>query len=351
MARSSAPDVQTAAWLDFPRHGATLKIRHDIDVPKPKEGEVLVKLEVSGICHSDVHSIYGDTPMETDIAGHEGVGTVIELGPGVAESMRYSRVGVKWQYSTCGKCEICAVDSTACPRQNNAGRNVRGTFAQYIAAPAKDVTMVPGGLKSELVAPLLCAGLTMYSAIAKANLKPGDWLVLPGAGGGLGHLGVQIASKKDYKVIAIDTGDSKRNLCIKLGAAKFLDFREDDVEAEIGKLTSGYGVHAVVVSAGSEGAYQQGFKLLRNLGTLVCVGLPRMDFGLPITPFAMVVRGLRAVGSSCGTPQEMTELLEMAKLGHVVAQVSEFDLSDINEIIGKLARFEIEGRVVVRIPQ
>lgn len=341
---------QVAAWLNKPEHGAVLQIRQDIDIPTPNEGEVLVKLECSGICHSDVHSIYNETPMQTDIAGHEGVGYVVECGPQVADEFLNARVGVKWQYRTCGKCEICTVDSTACPFQDNAGRNVRGTFAQYICAPVRDITMLPKDLSSEILAPLLCAGLTMYSAVAKARLRPGDWLVLPGAGGGLGHLGVQIASSRGYKVIAIDSGKEKRKLCLDLGAALFIDFREEDVEAKVRQVTEGYGAHAVIVGVGSDSAYQQGFAILRNLGTLVCVGIPGASCRLPITPFEMIVRGLKVVGSSCGTPAEMHELLDMAVAGKVVPQVTVYDLEDINTVVEKLARFEIGGRVVLRIP-
>lgn len=180
--------TQVAAWLEKPCPGARLQIRDDISIPTPGDGEVLIKLECTGFCHSDVHSIYGETPMDTDIAGHEGVGRVIQAGSSVPQDLLNTRVGVKWLYSTCGACEICEVNPTACPNQHNSGRDRRGTFQQYIVAPAKDVTKIPDGLKSEIAAPLLCAGLTMYSAIGKANLRSGDWLVIPGAGGGLGHL-------------------------------------------------------------------------------------------------------------------------------------------------------------------
>lgn len=187
---SSGGATQIAAWLAKPGHGARLKIRDDIEIPVPGEGELLVKLEYTGFCHSDVHSIYGETPMETDIAGHEGIGQVIQLGSNVSEEWLNTRVGIKWQYSTCGKCEICQVNPTACPNQHNSGRDRRGTFQQYIVAPAKETTKIPHGLKSEIAAPLLCAGLTMYSAVLKTRLKAGEWLLLPGAGGGLGHLSV-----------------------------------------------------------------------------------------------------------------------------------------------------------------
>ncbi|KAH0831547.1 Alcohol dehydrogenase 1 [Fonsecaea pedrosoi] len=366
------PTTQIAAWLEKPQPGARLQLRNDIEVPSPKEGEVLVKLEYTGFCHSDVHSIYGETPMSTDIAGHEGVGHVVALGPSVPGELMNARLGVKsvtfhpfctwrWLYSTCDTCEICAINPTACPNQINAGRNTRGTFQrklrptlnpedvptnfwkEYIVTPVKHATRIPSGLKSEIAAPLLCAGLTMYSAVAKARLRPGDWVLIPGAGGGLGHIGVQIAAKRGYKVIAIDAGESKRELCTKLGATVFLDFRTDSIEEEVKRLTNGYGAHAAIVPVGSDAAYDQALKLLRNLGTLVCIGLPKSGLGLPISPFMMCVR--------IGTAQEMDELLEMAVKGEVKPEISVLEFGQINDIMGKLERFEIEGRVVLRLPE
>ncbi|KAL7916992.1 chaperonin 10-like protein [Trichoderma austrokoningii] len=200
-------NTQTAAWLDHPHHGATLTLRNDIPIPKPSEGEVLVKLECSGFCHSDVHSIYGETPMETNIAGHEGVGRVVKLGKGVPSDVKGKLVGVKWLYSACGECEICQVRYVHCPHQNNSGRNVPGTFQQYVVSPLKYTTIVPDGLEPDIVAPLLCAGVTVYAGVAQASkfkfIKKGDSIVILGAGGGLGHLAVQVASVSGYRVIAV----------------------------------------------------------------------------------------------------------------------------------------------------
>ncbi|ETI25800.1 hypothetical protein G647_02574 [Cladophialophora carrionii CBS 160.54] len=348
---SSIPTTQTAAWLEKPQPGARFQIRNDIEVPTPGEGDVLVKLEYTGFCHSDVHSAYGETPMSTDIAGHEGVGHVVKLGQNAPGELLNAKVGIRWQYSTCGSCEICDVNPTACPNQVNSGRNTRGTFQQYIITPAKHVTRIPTDLKAEIAAPLLCAGLTLYSAIAKARLRPGDWLVIPGAGGGLGHIGVQIAAKRGYKVIAIDSGEAKRELCLKLGATAFLDFKKDAVEDEVKRLTNGFGAHATIVTAGIDAAYEQAFKLIRNYGTLVCIGLPRSGAPLPISPFWMCVRSLTVVGSSVGTDAEMQELLQMAVKGEVVPQIAVYPFEEINTVMEKLVRFEIEGRVVLRIPQ
>ncbi|KAK4077845.1 uncharacterized protein Triagg1_3539 [Trichoderma aggressivum f. europaeum] len=232
-------NTQTAAWLDHPHHGATLTLRNDILIPEPSEGEVLVKLECSGFCHSDVHSIYGETPMETNIAGHEGVGRV-----------------VKQQFW-------------------------ERTFQQYVVSPLKYTTIVPEGLEPEIVAPLLCAGITVYAGVTQASkfITQGDSIVILGAGGGLGHLAVQVASVSGYRVIAVDSGD-KADVCMTSGAAEFVDFLKQDVEQTVKGLTGGIGAHAVMVTAGSEKAYESVPKLLKNLGVLAYLREPRKLMGV-----------------------------------------------------------------------
>ncbi|KAL4818931.1 hypothetical protein BDW67DRAFT_173828 [Aspergillus spinulosporus] len=350
----ATPQFQIAAVL--PSTGASLtsrlEIRHDRPVPSPAAGELLVKLEFSGVCHSDVHSVRGETPMLTDVAGHEGVGRVVKVGEGVDEGAWMGRrVGIRWLYSSCLECEICERNNTACPNQKNAGANVPGTFQQYIVSPAVHVTKIPPQLSPDEAAPLLCAGIAMYSSIMKTKTRPGDWIVLPGAGGGLGHMGVQIAVKKGLRVIAIDSGEKKQKLCLSLGATAFLDYKTDDVESAVKQLTSGLGAHAVICTANGEAAYEQSMRLLRRLGVLVCVGIPNVPFRLPATPFDMIVKGLTIVGNSAGTAKEMEELMEMAVSGEVKAHIECFEFDQIDDVIQRLGRSEIEGRAVMRIPE
>ncbi|KAL5047266.1 hypothetical protein BDW71DRAFT_214164 [Aspergillus fruticulosus] len=348
------PQFQTAAVL--PSAGATLtsrlEIRHDRPIPSLAASELLVKLEFSGVCHSDVHSVRGETPMLTDVAGHEGVGKVVKVGEGVDEDAWIGkRVGIRWLYSSCLECEICERNNTACPNQKNAGANVPGTFQQYIVSPAVHVTKIPPQLSPDEAAPLLCAGIAMYSSIMKTKTRPGDWIVLPGAGGGLGHMGIQIAVKKGLRAIAIDSGEKKQKLCLSLGATAFLDYKTDDVESAVKQLTSGLGAHAVICTANGEAAYEQGMRLLRPLGVLVCVGIPNIPFRLPATPFDMIVKGLTIVGNSAGTAKEMEELMEMAVAGDVKAHIECFEFDQIDEVVQRLGRSEIEGRAVMRIPE
>ncbi|BDD56070.1 hypothetical protein MAP00_001548 [Monascus purpureus] len=352
MSMTTIPQTQIAAVI--PPTGTTaegtVQISKTHPIPVPGEGEILVKLEFSGVCHSDVHSVRGDTPMLTDVAGHEGVGKVVSVGSGVGMDWIGRRVGIRWLYSSCLNCEICARNNTSCPYQKNAGANVPGTFQQYIVSPAIHVTQIPSELAPDQAAPLLCAGIAMYSSIMKTKTQPGDWLVIPGAGGGLGHMGVQIAVKKGLKVIAIDSGEKKKQLCLSLGAASFLDYKTDDVEKEVKSLTSGLGAHAVICLANSEAGYAQSMRMLRSLGVLVCTGIPNVPFRLPATPFDMIVKGLTIVGNSAGTAKEMDELMEMAVAGDVKAHIEVFDFDQINDVLQRLGRSEIDGRAVMRIP-
>ena len=340
-------DTQIGAWIENPGPNARIRIRNDIPVPSPGPDEVLIKIVCSGVCHSDVHNMLGYTPMGTDIGGHEGVGRVIKLGSGVSKSLLNKRVGVKWLHTYCNKCEICAVDITSCPNQRNSGRDVPGTFQQYTLSPVEGLTMIPEALEDEVAAPLLCAGLSMYGAISRAGIKSGEWLVLTGAGGGLGHLGVQIAREKGLKAIAIDTGQRKRELCMRLGAKAFLDYESEDIESRVKELTNGYGAHAVICTSGPA-AYAQSIKMLRNCGTLVCVGL--VTENLPISPFVMLNRGLKIVGSAVGTPKHLEELLELAVQGKVQPLVEVKKLDELGEVLKRLAAFGVEGRIVVKVP-
>jgi propanol-preferring alcohol dehydrogenase len=229
---------------------------------------------------------------------------------------------------------------------------VKGVLQQYAVADAKYLTVVPEGVSSEVAAPLLCAGLSMAGSVGRLapDLQKGDWLVLPGAGGGLGHLGLQIASRvKGLRVIAVDTGDERKELCLKLGAEAFVDFATQDVEAEVKNLTDGEGAHGIIVVPGSEAAYTLAPKLVRNRGVIVCVGLPKAGFNIPITPLECANRGLVIKGSSTGNEREMEELFQWAKEGKVLPIVETRGWEESGEVLHMLRRDEVKGRIVVKI--
>lgn len=244
---------------------------------------------------SEVRAINGWGPYNP-IVGHEGVGTVVKTGPSVPDSMLGQRVGIKWLYSACGVCEACARGfPNNCPKQLNTGKHVPGTLQQYAVADARYASRIPDAVSGEVAAPLLCAGLTMSGALSRlGGVREGDFVVVLGAGGGLGHLGVQAASRlRGLRVIAVDAGRAKRELSLRCGAERFVDFETEDVEAVVREVT-GEGASAALVVSGAEEAFALAPKLVRNMGTIATIGLPRNDFTLPISASLCSARGMCA---------------------------------------------------------
>ncbi|GLA44957.1 hypothetical protein AnigIFM63604_000246 [Aspergillus niger] len=336
MSPTSIPTHQTAACIDNPSPGATLTIRHDIPVPTPGAGEVLVKLEYTGFCHSDLHNINGELVMTTNVPGHEGVGRVVKVGPNTPAEMMGRRMAVQKLHEV---------------------SDMQGAVYELMFLGHFNVRPLPfhpteEDLNPEAVAPLLCAGLTMYGALSKVEklYEKGDWVVIMGAGGGLGHLGLQIGKEMGYKMIAVDS-PSKKDICLASGASAVFDFKDDNLITNIQSLTDGVGAHASLIVVGSEKAYEQGVALLRPLGTLVCVGFPRPDFHVPVAPQHCVDSGLRIIGSAVGTETEMQALLEMARAGKVSTHYEVFDLEEINDVVERMRRYAVSGRAVLRIPE
>ncbi|KAF2123133.1 hypothetical protein BDV96DRAFT_481886 [Lophiotrema nucula] len=344
---------QTVAWIESPGANGKLIIRKDVEIEKPGDREILVKLECSGICHSDCRNVEG-MGAYTDIPGHEGVGTVVALGSNASESLMGKRVGIKWLWSACNECSACKQGKiNNCAKQKNTGRSVRGTLQQYVVAHADFVSLIPEGVSSEVAAPLLCAGLSLAGAVSKCEpeVQKGEWVAITGAGGGLGHIGVQIAAKtKGFKVIAIDGGEDKKKLCKEMGATEFVDYTKDDVVKTVLGLTDGEGANAVICVAGTEKAYEQAINLVRNNGVFVCVGLPPDSYMFPMSPIQIANRGLVIKGSSTGTSAQMDELLQHALEGKITPKIEVYPFEDSPKIIEELQRYEVTGRKVVKAP-
>lgn len=263
-----------------------------------------------GGSHSEVRAVQNWAPYNP-IIGHEGIGTIIKthlsLPPSSSLASVGEKVGVKWLYSACGECSVCKRGwYHHCALQRNTSRHVPGTLQQFVVADARFLTRIPPGLKEEVAAPLLCAGLTMVGALEKLDTsiflrdvqhkeEGGFWVVISGSGGGLGHIGVQIASRiKGYRVIAIDSGEEKRRLSLECGAEAFIDFKttpEKDIAARVRELTGGEGAHATIVVPGTKEAFEMAPYVVRNMGVIVCVGLPRNEVELPISATMCAARG------------------------------------------------------------
>ena len=319
----------------------------ELPVPEPGLGQILVKTEACGVCHTDLHAAEGDWPLKPGLPftpGHEGIGIVTKLGSGVTAVKLGDRVGVPWLYSACGHCEYClAAHETVCPDAQFGGYTKNGGFAEYIIADPNYVAHIPAGLSAQEAAPLICAGITSYKGIKETNAKPGNWVVISGIGG-LGHLGVQYAKAMGLHVCAVDIDDKKLAHATRLGADAVVNAKHGDAVAQVVKVTNG-GAHGVLITAPSLPAFKQGVGMTRKFGTCVLVGLPPGEFPTPL--FDVVANCITIRGSFVGTRLDMAEALAFAVDGKVKADIELQPLSAINDIFARLKHGEVPSRVVL----
>lgn len=325
--------------------GKPLEFR-EVEVPTPGAGQVLVKIAASGVCHTDLHAAQGDWPVKPNppfIPGHEGVGHVVAVGAGVTHVKEGDRVGVPWLYSTCGHCEHCLGGwETLCESQQNTGYSVNGGFAEYTLADAGYVGRLPDNVGFVEIAPILCAGVTVYKGLKMTDTRPGNWVVISGIGG-LGHMAVQYARAMGLNVAAVDVDDKKLDLARRLGAEVTVNAREQDPAACLKQQIGG--AHGALVTAVSPKAFEQAIGMTRRGGTIALNGLPPGDF--PLSIFDMVLNGTTVRGSIVGTRLDLQEALDFAGEGKVKATVSAEPLENINDIFARMHEGGIEGRVVI----
>jgi len=327
--------------------GQPLQIR-ELPVPSPGPGQVLVKIIATGVCHTDLHAADGDWPVKPTppfIPGHEGAGVVVKLGPGVTHLKEGDRVGIAWLHSACGHCEFCFSGwETLCPAQQNSGYSVNGSFAEYALANADFVGRIPTELPFIDAGPILCAGVTTYKALKETEARPGEWVVISGAGG-LGHIAIQYAKAMGLRVAAVDVGKEKLDLARKLGAEVTADAASEDPTRKIQEGTGG--AHGVVVTAVSPIAFKQAVGMLRRRGTCVLVGLPPGEF--PVSIFDVVLNRYTIRGSIVGTRKDLEEALAFAAQGKVKATIEQLPLESINDVFARLRQGKVNGRVVLNI--
>jgi propanol-preferring alcohol dehydrogenase len=338
--------MQAAVVVQF---GKPLVLK-ELDVPTPGPGEILVKTEACGVCHTDLHAENGDWPLKPAlpfIPGHEGIGIVTALGVGVKAVKEGDRVGVPWLFSACGHCEYClAAQEPVCADAQFGGYTRNGGFAEYIVADPNYVAHIPKLLKARDAAPLICAGLTSYKGIKETQARPGEWLVVSGIGG-LGHLGVQYGKAMGLHVCAVDIEDGKLEHAKHLGADATINARHGDPAAAVKKATDG-GAHGVLITAPSLVAFKQGIGMTRKHGTCVLVGIPPGEFPTPL--FEVVANCITIRGSFVGTRGDMAEALAFAADGKVKADIELQPLRAINGVFERLAHGDVPSRVVLEFP-
>ena len=275
-------------------------------VPTPAQGQVVVRIEASGLCHTDIHAAHGDWPVKPQppfVPGHEGVGIVTAVGRDVTRLTEGDRVALPWLGWACGECESCLSGwETLCEQQQNTGYSIDGGFADYAVADARFAARVPAEVDSFDAAPLTCAGVTTYKAVKVSRARSSDLVAVFGVGG-LGHLAIQYARLAGAAVVAVDITPEKLAMARSLGADHTVDATREDPAAAIRRLG---GADAAIALAVSPQSFEQAYGSLRRGGRLVCVALPAAGtMSVPI--FDTVLNGTSVIGSIVGTRRDLAE--------------------------------------------
>ncbi|RAO67605.1 uncharacterized protein BHQ10_003617 [Talaromyces amestolkiae] len=327
-----------------------------IELPLPELGpaDVLIKRSVTGLCGTDFALASGALGETRRILGHEGIGRIVKLGSLLDESQAKigQRVGVSWVRDVCGSCAFCLHDGgeAHCVKQIHSGRKVDGTLAGFTVVPSTYIIKLPEGPSDQILAPIMCAGVTAYKALKICNATPGSWVVLVGAGGGVGSLGIQYAREMGYRVIAVDAGSNRKEFCLSLGANAYVDIeQEGDVPAVVRKLTDKQGARAAIVCAGSSSAYQDALQMVAPFGTLVCVGITPVSQQIQFHPLTLIDNGIRIVGSMVGTRGDVLEAVEFVRRGQVFPSVQMVSLAEVTDVAKLQALNKINAKLVVSL--
>lgn len=358
------PASQKAAVTTIDGSKVTTVIK-EVPVPQLKTGEILVKISWSGLCHNDIGPMRNYWPgsprtvlfgqAALNISGHEGVGNVVAIADDVAREDLWNigdRVGIKWVASVCRNCEFCTNgrDEVNCQKPLYSGFTTPGTFQQYVATDARFALRLPDGVSDEEAAPLLCSGLTIYTATKRSKVQSGQWIVYLGGGGGAGHLGIQYAKAMGMQIIAIDVGPEKGDFCRSLGADVYIDTSVcNDIALEVKKAT-GYGAHGVVVAAPAEEAYGLALTLLRPTGTMVVVAFVKdRSYKAGFEPIVLASAQYNIVGSTTGSRAEAREMFEFTQKGLVHPVIEKGSLKDVEKYIDMMLEKKILGKVVLNV--
>jgi len=325
----------------------------EIDVAKPGPDEVLINIKFSGVCHTDLHAVNGDWPLATKlplVGGHEGAGVVVARGELVKDIEIGDHAGVKWINGTCLQCDFCQQsDEPLCGQALLSGYTVDGTFQQYCIAKAAHVARLHKDIPLDAIAPVLCAGITVYKGLKESGAKPGQTVAIVGAGGGLGSLAQQYAKAMGLRIIAVDTGDDKKKMCLEnLGAYSFVDFaKSKNVVKDVQAATEdGLGPHAVILVAVNEKPFQQAAEYVRPRGTVVCIGLPAGAY-LRAPVFESVIKMVTIKGSYVGNRRDSAEAIEFFRRGLIKAPYKVVGLSELQKVYDLMQKGAIAGRYVL----
>lgn len=336
--------MKTMKAAVVPELGAKLEIR-ELPVPEPGPGQVLIRMQTSGLCHTDIHAAAGDWPVKPNppfTPGHEGVGTIEKTGPGASLHKVGDRVAIAWLGKACGHCSYCVGGwETLCESQQNSGYSMDGAWTEYAVAFDSHVVTVPDAVSSFDAAPLTCAGVTTFKAVKVSKIEPGETAVVYGIGG-LGHLAVQYARVFGGRVIAVDIEDTKLDLARQIGADHVVNARMTDPVEAVRDLG---GADVAISLATSPRAFEQAFGSLRRGGRLVCVALPADD-KMTVPIFDTVISGKSIIGSIVGTRKDLADVFALHAAGRTKVIAQQRHLDDVNTCIEEVLAGQVPGRLV-----
>lgn len=343
---ASLPSSFHAAVLR--RFGEPLVIER-LAMPEPGPDQVLIRVRACGVCHSDLHAVDGDwrpQPVLPLTPGHEATGQVVAMGANVQGLKLGDWVGVPWMFSACGRCEQCLSGrEVICPNGHATGYSVPGGYADHMVAPADYVGRLPQDGDPYALAPILCAGVTVYRAIKRSEARPGQWLAVIGCGG-LGHVALQYGSAMGLRTAAIDIDPAKLALAKSLGAEFTGDAGEADLAKNFRKAIGG--AHGVLVTTPNPKAFDLAIKLARPGGAVVFVGLPSFDQDkVPISVSSVIGRELTIRGSAVGTRQDLQEAIDFAAAGKVTSRIEKVPFAQCNEALARMRAGKFLGRLVL----
>ncbi len=315
----------------------------DLPKPEPGPGEVRVKVEACGICHSDAFVKFGAFPgIEFPrVPGHEVAGVVDALGDGVTAFSEGDRVGVGWHGGHCFQCDRCRRgDFINCANAKICGITYDGGYQEYMVAPWEALARIPDDLSAVDAGPLLCAGITTYNALRNSAARPGDIVAVSGLGG-LGHLGVQYASRMGFRTVALSRGDAKMKLAEELGAHLYIDTGAHDAAEELQKLGGADVILATAPNSKVVGDLTGG---LSQRGTLLLVAAPADP--VQFVPFAML-SGKRIQGWPSGSAADSEDTMRFSALTGALPRVETFPLEQANEAFTRVMQNQVRFRAVL----
>jgi D-arabinose 1-dehydrogenase-like Zn-dependent alcohol dehydrogenase len=326
-----------------PAPGADFQIV-EREIPDPDVGQVRIKVQACGVCHSDVLTKEGAWPciQYPRVPGHEVVGLIDEVGADVSVWTKGQRVGVGWHGGHDGTCLSCRRgDFGNCRNMKIAGISYDGGYQQYMTAPSEALAAIPESLNDAEAAPLLCAGITTFNALRHSGASPGDVVAVQGIGG-LGHLGIQFANKFGYRVAAVGRGSENAALAKKLGATMYIDSRATNAAEELQKLG---GAQVILATAPNSKAMSGLIDGLGPNGKLMVIGA---DFDpIEVTPVQLISGSRTIQGWASGTPTDSEDTLRFVELTGVRPMIETYPLEKAAEAYARMLSGDAQFRVVL----